>query len=248
MEYIAPFEDPIVMIFRGGFDTQEKLVSFSKFFGEFYHDYNKYSEDKPWLFCLANEAAKKFVGDGKSNDNIGGYWHTDYAFLLSPPKYTIIRCVMIPPDGGETSLLDLISAYRDLSDEMKTLLDPLWAIRSNETDTRGIVDRDHLFPLVQTHPTLKKKHLYFSYRRLKIIVAGEVRNDLEEFLKNHVSQEKYVYTHKWKPNDLMIWDNRCTMHKVNFDFDPAHPRWMERIAIVGDEIGKYNETDTHHGK
>ena len=239
MEFFTPFENPSVMIFRDGFDTQEKLFSFSKFFGEFYHDYNKYSEDKPWLFCLANEAAKKFVGDGKSNDNIGGYWHTDYGFLLAPPKYTIIRCVMIPPTGGETSFLDLISAYKDLSDEMKIILDPLWTIRDWKNDGRNIVRKDISHPLVMTHPTLNKKHLYFSYRHLKINFQDKIGNELVEFLKNHVTQEKYIYTHKWKPNDLIVWDNRCTMHKVHFDFDPSYPRWMERIAIVGNETGKY---------
>ena len=60
-----------------------------------------------------------------------------------------------------------------------------------------------------------------------------------EYIRSHVFQEKYIYTHNWKPNDLIIWHNKCVLHKVNFEFDNSKPRWMERIVIRGEITGKF---------
>jgi taurine dioxygenase len=242
MNFIKPFEYPTVMVFKKSCDSQEKLYNFSKHFGEFHIEVNHYSEEKPWLFCLANESAKPYIGIGNGVDKVGGYWHLDYGFLLAPAKYTILRCVMMPPNGGETSFLDLMSAYRDLPEEIKVKLETLWAVR----DAGILTDKEIAHPLVMTHPILKKKHLFFSYRHLtrflgpdNKILDTEESLAIKDLIMAHIFQDKYIYTHVWDPNDLIVWYNKCTMHKVNFDFDQSYPRWMERVAIAGEQTGKY---------
>lgn len=247
MDFISPFKYPSVMVFKKSFDSQEKLYNFASFFSnpkDFYTDDHHYSKEKPWLFCLANESAKPYVGTGISNAGIGGYWHNDYGFRVDLPKYTMIRCVMIPPKGGQTSFIDTISAYDDLSLNIKIRIQKLWAIR----DSGGISNKNVAHRLVMTHPIFDKKHLFFSYRHLNRfldsnneILDSNKEQELANYLKDHVTQDKYVFTHTWEPNDLVIWDNRCVMHKVNHhNFDnSSYPRLMERIVIRGDIIGKF---------
>jgi len=156
MSFYTPFEDPSVMIFKESFDSQEKLYTFSRFFGDFDIDpVSKYSDEKPWLMCLANQSAEKFIGNGKGNDRIGGYWHLDYGFLLNPAKYTILRCVMIPPDGDDTAFLDLMSAYKDLPEEFKIKIETLWAVR----DGGVITNKDVAHPLVMTNPIFTENYI-----------------------------------------------------------------------------------------
>ncbi len=246
MNFISPFKHPSVMVFKGAIDSQENLYKFASFFGnptDFYTDNRHYSKEKPWLFCLANESAKQYVGEGISNPGIGGYWHNDYGFRLDLPKYTMIRCVMIPSEGGQTLFADTISAYEDLPINIKMRLENLWAIR----DSGGLSDKNVAHKLVMLHPIFNKKHLFFSYRHLNRflnsrneILDSDRDIELANYLKEHVTQEKYIFTHTWEPNDLVIWDNRCVMHRVNHhNFDNSlQPRWLERIVIKGDIVGK----------
>ena len=173
-------------------------------------------------------------------------WHTDSSFKRIPARYSILSAHILPSEGGETELADMRAAYDDLSENRKNQIADYVCEHSifNSRATIGFTDftdEEHaaLPPvpqvLVRTHPGSKRKSLYLashagSIRGLPQPEAKILLLDLME----HATQRKYVYTHHWQPGDVVMWDNRCTMHRGRWH-DPAEVRDMRRTT-VSDEV------------
>ena len=92
-------------------------------------------------------------------------------------------------------------------------------------------------PLVRTHPETRRKSLYLNPNRMERI-AGLERDESDRLLDaliTHATQMKYQYRHVWRPGDIVIWDNRCTMHKANADYPDGERRLMHRVIVAGTE-------------
>lgn len=186
--------------------------------------------------------------------NFGAGWHSDWSFQKEPPAATLLRSEVTPPVGGDTLFADCSRAYDALSDAMKAVLAPLRAIHSatraygtqgvfaKETEKRTMeiivsseADKTLSHPLVRTHPITGRKALFVSPTYTVGIEGMTLKEShaILGFLFDHMTQEEFIYRHKWRPGMLLMWDNRCTVHLAEGGYD-GHLRVMHRTTVAGD--------------
>jgi taurine dioxygenase len=196
----------------------------------------------PQINILSPEE-RDVLGDGKRIVN-GAYWHTDDSFKAVPCSLTMLYAVEIPPVGGDTQFVNMYAAYDDLSPEMKRRVDGLRVIHkyrpSRNVNPVATLPPEEMaknppveHPLVRTHPETGRKALYMNPNRMEQVVGMErgASDRLLDDLIAHAIAPKYEYRHKWRRGDIVIWDNRCLMHKANPDY--AERRVMHRIIVEG---------------
>jgi alpha-ketoglutarate-dependent 2,4-dichlorophenoxyacetate dioxygenase len=178
-------------------------------------------------------------------------WHNDMSFMQNRATYSLLCGHEIPPEGGNTEFCDLRAAYDALSDEMKERLENLVAFHSiwNSRRVAGFPEPtqeeiDSCPPsfhrLVQVHPTSKRKTLYIAAHASHILgwPVDEGRALLKQLMR-HASQAQFVYSHKWQLGDLLIWDNRCTMHRATDFDDQKYRRDMRRTTCRERPIAQF---------
>ena len=169
-------------------------------------------------------------------------WHTDSSFKPVPARYSLLSARTIPAEGGETEFADLRAAWDALPAPMQQSIEGLVAEHSilHSRGTIGFTDfseeeRARLQPvpqtLVRTHPGSGRKTLYLAshagaIRGMRLPEARLLLLDLME----HATQPQFVYRHRWRVGDLVIWDNRCTMHRAR-PYDLSVPRDMHRTTV-----------------
>ena len=181
--------------------------------------------------------------------NLSWLWHTDSSFREVPSKGSILHGLETTNAGGNTLFANMYAAYDSLDDAMKARLEGLWVIHDHDhiislskelSAKQDQGDYDRLppvrHPLVQVHPVTKRKCLLLSPHTM-VNVDGmnekEGRALLDDLIA-HATQEKFVYRHVWADHDIIMWDNRCTMHAVE-PFDNANVRRiMHRVTLVGE--------------
>ena len=180
--------------------------------------------------------------------NLGNrLWHSDSSFRAIPAKYSLLSARVIPDAGGNTEFADMRAAYDDLDAELKTSLEGLICEHSLyhsrgalgfevTEEERTVTFKPVLQSLVRVHQASKRKSLYLSSHAGKIhgMPIPEARMLLRDLVE-HATQPKYVYAHQWRQHDLVVWDNRCTMHRVR-SFDESQPRDMRRTTVAGTEM------------
>ena len=185
------------------------------------------------------------LGDGKRLVN-GENWHTDDSFMREPCSLTMLYGVVVPSVGSDTQFTNMYAAYSDLPAEAKARIDGLQVIHKysssrklSRISTRPAVEMaampEATHPLVRTHPETGRKSLYLNPNRMEQIVGlDRVESDrLLDMLIAHATQAKYEYRHTWRQGDIVIWDNRCTMHKANADYPDGERRLMHRVIVAG---------------
>lgn len=174
-------------------------------------------------------------------------WHSDSSFKSIPALGSALSARTIPPEGAETQFACMRSAWRDLAPELQARVEGRFAWHSFET-SRAKVDpgltsqRERAAlpavrqPIVRTYPPTGEKAVYLGSHASHIDGMDEAEGRaLIEELMAFATQERYVYTHVWGPHDLVLWDNRCTIHRARpFDTD-RHARVMVRTTIAGEE-------------
>ena len=186
------------------------------------------------------------LGDGKRLVN-GAAWHTDDSFMRAPCSLTMLYGVEVPSTGGDTQFTNMYAAYADLPADLRAHIDGLKVIHKYESSRTGRVAKrpaseiaampEATHPLVRTHPETKRKSLYLNHNRMEQVVGME-RSESDRLLDGlvaHAIQPKYQYRHVWRQGDIVIWDNRCTMHKTNADYPDGERRLMHRVIVAGTE-------------
>jgi alpha-ketoglutarate-dependent 2,4-dichlorophenoxyacetate dioxygenase len=171
-------------------------------------------------------------------------WHSDSSFKPVPATYSLLSGRIVTDRGGETEFADMRAAYDALDDETKIEVEDLICehslIYSREvlgfadlTDAERAAMRPVRQCLVRTHPLSGRKSLYLASHIGKIIgwPVPEARAFIRD-LTEHATQRRFVYSHRWQPFDLVMWDNRCTMHRAR-RYDPNHKRDMRRTTVAG---------------
>ena len=145
-------------------------------------------------------------------------WHTDQSFLDLPAMASILHAHEVPSRGGATWFCDTRAAYDALDDDFKARLDGLRVVH------------------VRTHPESGRKGLYLNFNRMNRIVGMDPAesNALLDELQDWVNQDRFIYCHNWSVGDAVVWDNRCTMHRVQYDSPPGDRRVMLRVCTQGD--------------
>jgi alpha-ketoglutarate-dependent 2,4-dichlorophenoxyacetate dioxygenase len=172
-------------------------------------------------------------------------WHSDSSFKATPAKYSLLRAVSVPSRGGNTEFAYMRAAYDALDRETKAEAEPLICEHSQlfSRQQLGFTDfteeeRVRFAPvrqrLVRTHPTLGFKSLYLSSHAGAIVgwPVPEARAFLRDLVE-HATQRQYVYAHTWRVGDLVMWDNRQTMHRAR-PFPAHEPRDMRRTTLMGE--------------
>jgi len=177
----------------------------------------------------------------------GEFWHSDVSCDIEPPLGTMLQLHILPETGGDTMFSDMYSAYNELSDKYKSLLNGLVAIHESEHlysgryEDRG-VNRDNIktpvanHPLIRTHPITGKKAIYVN-RTFTTGIEGMSKyesSSILEFLFNHCEHVNFQIRYRWNKNDMAFWDNRCTMHRAIWDYWP-NERKGRRVTIKGDK-------------
>ena len=172
-------------------------------------------------------------------------WHSDSSFKVVPAKYSLLHARAIPSKGGNTEFADMRAAYDALDDETKKQIADLICEHSQIFSRLqlGFTDftddeRERFKPvrqrLVRTHPSTGRKSLYLASHAGAIV--GWPRPEAMALLKDlteHATQRHFVYAHAWRVGDLVMWDNRRTMHRAR-PFPAHEPRDMRRTTLVGD--------------
>ncbi len=172
-------------------------------------------------------------------------WHSDSSFKVIPAKYSLLHARSIPSKGGNTEFADMRAAYDALDAETKAEIEDLICEHSQIYSRMqlGFTDftedeRERFKPvrqrLVRTHPSTGRKSLYLASHAGGIV--GRPRPEAMALLKDlieHATQRQFVYAHQWRVGDLVMWDNRRTMHRAR-PFPPHEPRDVRRTTLVGD--------------
>ena len=171
-------------------------------------------------------------------------WHSDASFRAIPAKYSLLSARIVPGGGGNTEFADMRAAYDALPEKTKTQLEGLVAIHSI-WHSRGQLDVNKakytpeeqaaLPPVpqrvVRTHPGSHRKTLYLAAHASHIegMPVPDGRLLLMDLME-HATRPPFVHTHKWRAGDLVVWDNRCTMHRAR-EYDETQVRDMHRTTV-----------------
>lgn len=171
-------------------------------------------------------------------------WHTDSSFRRPVGRYTFLAARLLPPDGGNTEFADCRAAYDALPDATKACIDSLEGMHSLARSRRLAVAPElspqeaanlppTVQPLVRIHPRSGRKALYLGSHAERIVgwPHDEGRALLDE-LENHATRAEFVYSHAWQDGDLVMWDNRCTLHRATPFRDDLYVRDMRRTTVA----------------
>jgi taurine dioxygenase len=231
-------------------DAQQ--VAFSRHFGEFVIHPKQLQEgghpSHPEILVISNA-----MKNGKPSGAMGNSeatWHTDTWFYEKPPAGAILRAVAVPPTGGDTYFLSTYLAYDALPEALKKIVDHRQIFFQNVYDKTGTLrlgktapsSRDFrewsgmVHPLVRTHGETGRKALYLGGTAEGTWIVGMPLDESDALLAelwDHTTNHQEVFVQQWDKGDIMMWDNRCTMHRRD-SFDPATIRIMHRTTTSGE--------------
>ena len=240
------FVDASVLVIRDQSLTADQLLVGVRNFGEIFPQHNTRFAlpDCPQIHYLSNQDSYQ---DGTRYIPGEGY-HTDHSNSDMPPKATVLLALELPDSGGDTQYVNMARAYEDLPESTKQRIAELkgmhvYQSKYSERKLMGLTDEAKksvpdavVHPIVRTHPESGRKAIYINPIRIEEIegmAEADTLNLLDELL-SHATQEKYQYRHKWRTGDLVMWDNRCLLHKANGDYDHSQTRYLYRVMLQGD--------------
>ena len=237
-----------VLVIRDQTLTARQLRDAVQNFGEIFPQHNtRFSlPECPEIHYLSN---KDRYPDGSRYIPGAGY-HTDHSNAEIPPKATLLLAIELPASGGDTQYVNMAAAYDALPEATKRQLTGLKArhVYQSKHSTRKLMTLGDeakkrlpqavYHPIVRTHPENGRKAIYINPIRIETI-AGMKETDAQLLLcelLQHAIQKQFQYRHKWKQGDLVIWDNRCLLHKANGDYDhETQSRYLYRVMLQGDK-------------
>ncbi|MBL8834920.1 MAG: TauD/TfdA family dioxygenase [Alphaproteobacteria bacterium] len=200
----------------------------------------------PFIYVLSNiEVDGRPIG--VHNEGIG--WHTDLTYKRRPPMSTILYGLVCPPEGSDTLVADTCAAYEALPAADKAALDGVKVLHSFQmlhdsrvgraplTPEQKAATPDVWHPLVRRHPRDGRKALYLGTGTVKAVegMTQEEARRLVFRLVDFATQERFVYRHKWQAGDVLMWDNRCTLHTGTLFDDVRYKRHIHRLMMQGTE-------------
>jgi taurine dioxygenase len=172
------------------------------------------------------------------------HFHTDQCHQERPAMASMLYAIEVPRAGGNTLFANGYKAYETLPDALKLRIAGRKALNAYDYDTaamkrgtrlaEGVPSCEH--PVVRTHPATGRKALYVN-RLMTVRIEGLPADESDELLDAlfaHQERREFVYEHVWRPGDLLMWDNRCTLH-ARTDFSPDERRLMRRVTILGEK-------------
>jgi len=245
----AALLDHHVLLFRDQDLNHTDLVAFSRRFGNLdeappNETGKAYVEGFPEVLILSN-----IVEDGVSIGALGdgeAAWHTDMNYLEIPPMGSVLYCLETPDKGGRTGFLNMYAALGALPPDLRGRVEAMSIKHDSSTTSAGdlrvgsepvtdlVTCLGAVHPIIRTHPETGRPVIYLG-RRGNSYVMGLSLAESEELLDelwDRVTQERFSWHHSWRPGDVLMWDNRSTMHRRDA-FSPKSRRVMYRTQISG---------------
>ena len=239
-----------VLVFPGQEVEPQAQVEFSGRFGQLIKHVLKENllPGLPEVYVLTNMTSQNEV---KPRPYAGAYWHTDLSYEEKPAFGSVMYAVEVPQVGGDTMFCNMGEAYDALSNKMQALLEDLTATHSFENAYEKFVkkvpgtapiSRDIFdarppvtHPLVHRHPESGRKCVYVNPGFTMCIneLPPAESDAILDFLYAHCTNPQFVYRHSWSRHDVVMWDNRATMHKAIADYSSDDHRYMRRTTISG---------------
>jgi taurine dioxygenase len=247
---LRAWHDHSVVLFRGQALSDADLIAFSRRFGDLdwapiQETGRRFVEGMPEIYIVSNVKVNGepigSLGDGEA------VWHTDMSYLDMPPKASMLYSLEIPTSGGNTSFCSMYAIYDALPAKLRERIAGLkikhdGTYNSGGYVRQGVTPTDDprnspgaLHPLVCTHPDTGRRMLYLGRRRNAYIGGLEIAESeaLLDELWSYVDLPQFSWEHVWRVGDLVLWDNRCTMHRRDA-FDPMQRRIMHRTQVKGE--------------
>lgn len=240
--------DHNVLVMRDQRITPERQLAFARRFGvaKPHHLNPNRHPDHPELLVVSNTRRK----DGGGTRGSGQHWHSDYSYLEGRSTASILRAIEIPSVGGDTLFASAYLAYDTLSEAMRGVLSGLTVtydyslvyqryykdrkdrVQLTEDLRAKAPPSEH--PIIETHPETGRKLVFFDPTYANTIVGMEEAEygAIFRFLTKHLTRPEFIYRHSWKPFDMVMWDNRCTLHYAVANYDDSERRHMERVTVT----------------
>jgi len=225
-------------VFPGQALTREQQYGFARNFGEVQPSGQPGSKRHAVAHVISNLDKDGNPVD-RSASPVGNYrWHTDKSWHAVPPLLTMLHAIALPPSGGDTEFANTSMAYAALPEKTKRRIAGLqvvfrWGASGGNAiaATRDESPVDH--PLVRTHPDTGSKALYLGNHASHICGMPKAEGTalLEELLE-HATQRQFVYAHRWRKGDLVMWDNRCLLHRAVANYDMGKYRRVLHRSVV----------------
>ena len=234
--------DHLVVVLRGQVLSQVDQERFCQAFGEFERVKSGRAKDadNPHVMYVSNvrdEGLTTTLEDGEM------WFHSDQCYFERPVSATTLYAEEVPSRGGNTRFANCYAAYEALPDDIRRRVDGRRALNAYDYGDQMLVKGGprppdaprYVHPVIRTHPETGRKAIYVNRLMTEHIVdmdKGE-SDEILEILYDHVERPDFVHEHVWRPSDLLMWDNRCTLH-ARTDFDPNQRRKLRRMTIKGD--------------
>jgi len=242
--------DHLVLLFRGQQLTDDDLIAFSRRFGALdwapvQETGRRFVEGHPEIYVVSN-----VIENGVPIGSLGAgeaVWHTDMSYLEAPPKASMLYALEVPPAGGNTYFCNMYRVYELLPEELRRRIAGLTLKHDGTYNSGGYVRQGVTpvddpvasagvyHPLVVTHPESGRRALYLGRRRNAYIggLALAESEALLDELWSYTTREDVSWFNRWRTGDVVLWDNRCTMHRRD-PFDPESRRVLHRTQIKGE--------------
>ena len=249
----------LILLFPNQDISDEDHIKFGRKFGQLekHPSLSHRSSKNPEIYRVSNVSEEGKIIPSKNTSwqylKQSWLWHTDSSFREIPSKGSILHGISTTRKGGSTYFANMYEAYNDLDLPVKEQIKHLKVVHDHDyiinlskelskKKDKGSYETlpPVIHPLVRKHPVTNRLSLFLSpHTMVKIVDYDEVKGrKLLDNLIEHSIQEKYVYKHIWSDNDILMWDNRCTMHSVEPFNNNIIKRVMHRVTLVGDEEPK----------
>jgi len=248
---LALFEEAFnrykVLVYRDQNLTKEQLLAFSKRWGPLGEHImpGAASDDYEEINVMSNKGPDG-KPTGKHPDPTAKRWHTDRSYMPRPAKATFLYGLEVPTVGGDTLFANATMAYDALPDDVRNRIDKLnaihWVEHSRRTGGVALATEYELkkappvrHPLARPHPATGRKAIYCGCHAWKVEgLPDDEGRALLDYLIGFAVEERFLYRHKWRTRDLLMWDNRCVFHAAT-DYDTAKElRVLYRTIVEGD--------------
>lgn len=227
----AFFERTMLVIRRAKPLGPDEHLAFTRRWGEVYiTPYVKKLDGYPEILPVVNWGKAKTVTEA---------WHSDATFQPQPPGIAILAAQTLPGAGGDTMFANSCAAYDALSEAMKKMLEGLRAVHVDTVLAKfaGVEDKEakpQSHPVIRSHPVTGRKSVFVNplFTQHFEGMSREESRDLLEFLFAHVTKHEFVYRHRWQTGDVVMWDNRCTLHYAVHDYGDGR-RVLHRTTLAG---------------
>jgi taurine dioxygenase len=237
------WHDHLVILLRGQVLDEDQQVAFAQRFGELSPIHTDHHSER--------NKAVMYIGNRKKDGRLIGalplgemQFHSDQCYQERPAMGTMLYSIEIPAEGGNTLFANAYKAYEALPPHVKDAIENRKAVQVYDYGG-GVLDRRHMVapeagmsfahPVARTHPATGRRALYVN-RLMTHHIEGLAQEESERLLGlmfDTIERPEFIYEHRWRVGDLLLWDNRCTLH-ARRDFDPNEHRWMRRVTIKGD--------------